>query len=67
MQARPHAEVVFRLRYAQFVEEYLRHIGIVVLSRVQYMLRDTVGISVSDGTTDGSCLYYLRPGSYDGE
>lgn len=44
---RPHVQVVIRVRDAELVEEHLRHVGVVVLPRVQYPLLDGPGETVS--------------------
>ena len=61
------AQVVIRLRNAQFVEEDLGHVRIVMLSRMEDPLLDLMGELIPHGAGDRGRLDDLRPRPDDGE
>ena len=60
-------EVVVGVRDAQLVEEHLRHVVVVVLSRVDDDLLDAVRVVFSDGAAQCGCLDDLGPCPDDGD
>ena len=60
-------QVVIRMWDAEFVEEYLRHVVVVVLSRVDDDFLDLPSILLFDGAAQCCGFDDLRPGSDDGD
>ena len=56
-----------RLWDAQFIKENLRHVGVVVLTGMEYLLFDTVAVQVGHSTAHGCGFDNLGTCPYDGE